>query len=300
MTQAYSVSVIVPSYNRTKFLEAALASALAQTHVDREVIVADDGSTPETLEFLRGFVSRGIRLIELPHCGNPGRVRNAAIAAATGRYVAFLDSDDLWKPTKLERQLAALSSAPAARWSYTTCDRIDENGSPRAGPQGGQGVAQGWIFNRLLRLEVTMAMPAVLAERQLVLDIGGFDEQLPFGEFHDLCLRLALASSVVAVAEPLCSVRAHREHFSADRAAAFASWMKLYEKFSRIAPRADQRAYSLKLRAQTAARLASHHAAAGSGAAARATVRKALPFSWSYPHWWWSSLKTVVKSVVTP
>src|SRR6478736_4385449 len=99
MSLAYSVSVIVPSYNRTKFLEAALASALAQTVDDREIIVADDGSEPETRAFLRDAASRGVRVIELPHCGNPGHVRNMAIEAARGRYVAFLDSDDLWKPT---------------------------------------------------------------------------------------------------------------------------------------------------------------------------------------------------------
>jgi glycosyltransferase involved in cell wall biosynthesis len=300
MTLAYSVSVIVPSYNRTKFLEAALASALAQTFTDREIIVADDGSGSDTLEFLRAAASRGIRVIELPHCGNPGRVRNAAIAAARGRYVAFLDSDDLWKPDKLERQLAALESTPGARWSFTACDHIDDDGARLEPPRAGEHGRQGWIFGELLRLDITVAMPAVVAEREFVLDIGGFDESLPFGEFQDLCLRLALASPVVAIADPLCSVRTHREHYSADRAAAFASWMKLYEKFSRIAPRVEQRALALRLRALTASRLAAHHAAAGSASVARATVREALPFSWTYPDWWWRSVKTWVKTVVAP
>jgi teichuronic acid biosynthesis glycosyltransferase TuaG len=131
----HSVSVIVPSYNRTKFLEAALASALAQSIAAREIIVADDGSDDDTRAFLRSLARDDVRVIELPHCGNPSRVRNAAIAAASGRYLAFLDSDDLWKPNKLERQLARLTASPDARWSCTLCDRIDADGAPDDDPR---------------------------------------------------------------------------------------------------------------------------------------------------------------------
>jgi glycosyltransferase involved in cell wall biosynthesis len=295
----HSVSVILPSYNRTKFLEAALASALAQSRPALEIIIADDGSQADTRAFLRGIVRDGVRVIELPHSGNPSRVRNAAIATATGDYLAFLDSDDLWKPDKLERQTAALSAATAARWSYTACDRIDESGALEVEPRRTPGRMQdGWIFEALLRLEVTIAMPTVMAERALVVALGGFDESLPFGEFHDLCLRLALEAQAVAVAAPLSSVRSHRDHYSADRAAAFRSWTHLYEKFSRLAPEPELRQHSARMRAVTAAHHAARLAATGKASEARAALWDALPYSWSYPQWWWRSLKTLVKSAV--
>jgi glycosyltransferase involved in cell wall biosynthesis len=295
----HSVSVILPSYNRTKFLEAALASALAQSRPALEIIVADDGSAAETRAFLRGATRDAVRVIELPHSGNPSRVRNAAIAAASGDYLAFLDSDDLWKPDKLEMQAAALSAAAAARWSYTACDRIDEEGAPDPDPRRVPGRMQdGWIFEALLRNEVTIAMPTVMAERALVVALGGFDENLPFGEFHDLCLRLALESQAVSVATPLSSVRSHREHYSADRAAAFLSWTRLYEKYSRLAPEPALRHYSARMRAMTAARHAAQLATTGHATAARAAMREAMPYSWSYPQWWWRALKTLAKSTV--
>jgi glycosyltransferase involved in cell wall biosynthesis len=246
---------------------------------------------------LRDHAHPAIRVVELEHCGNPARVRNIALAAATGRYVAFLDSDDLWKPRKLELQLAALAARPQARWSYTATDRIDADGRLIDDQRrSAAGLRDGWIFGELLRLETAAAMPTVMAERALLNAVEGFDETLPFGEFHDLCLRLALASPALALHEALTSVRTHQEHFSADRIAALASWMRLYEKFSMGAPEPAQRAYSARMRALTAARLAARHAQLGEPRAAHATLRRSLPYSWRYPRWWSESLKTCVKS----
>jgi glycosyltransferase involved in cell wall biosynthesis len=294
----HSVSIIVPTYNRTRFLELSIASAIAQSFSDWEIVIADDGSTDDTRAYLRNVAAANVRVIELEHTGNPSRVRNAAIRAASGQYLAFLDSDDLWKPNKLERQLESLRAA-GRRWSYTPCDRIDEHGTVLADERRITGVPpDGWIFPALLRLEVTIAMPAVVAERTLVEEIGGFDEDLLFGEFHDLCLRLAMKSPVVALREPLCSVRAHSQHYSGDRAAAFAGWMKLYEKYSRLAAQPALRAHCAKWRAITAARLAARLADEGRPAAARAALRDAFVFSWRYPQWWWRAMKTLVKPAV--
>ena len=146
--------------------------------------------------------------------------RNVAIAAAGGRYLAFLDSDDVWAPSKLERQIGALRLRAGSRWSYTACDSIDENDRPI--PKKNSQVIvrpEGWIFEQLLKLEIGIAMPTVVAERALVSEVGGFDELQLFGEFHDLCLRLALKGEVVTVRESLCSVRTHAEHYSSDKIA---------------------------------------------------------------------------------
>jgi glycosyltransferase involved in cell wall biosynthesis len=297
----HSVSIIIPTFNRVSFLELSIASVMAQSFSDWEIVIADDGSTTDTRAFLRSLAAANVRVIELEHTGNPSRARNAAIRAASGQYLAFLDSDDLWKPNKLERQLDSLRTSPGHRWSYTAHDRIDEHGAVLAAEQRTTSApADGWIFPALLRLDLTIAMPTVVAERALVEEIGGFDEDLLFGEFHDLCLRLAMKSPVIALREPLCSVRAHNQHYSGDRAAALGGWMKLYEKYSRLATQPALRAHCAKWRAITAARIAARLADDGRPAAARAALQDVFAFSWRYPQWWWPATKTLVKTALPP
>lgn len=291
-----TVSVILPAYNRRPFLESAIASVFAQTAHDWELIVADDGSAPEVLQYLQTLDAQCVRVIALEHSGNPGKVRNAAMAAATGRYLAFLDSDDLWEPQKLARQLEALRDGHA-RWSYCICRRIDEQGAPLPAAPAAARSLSGSIYPPLLRLDIAIAMPAVVVERGLAMQLG-FDEALRYGEFHDFCLRLALASPAAAVDQALCAVRAHREHFSADRAAAFASWIRLYEKHAQLAPDAESRAWCLRLQAVTAARLAAAHASGGARRAAFDAWRDALPYAWRYPAWWWSSARTLARAAL--
>jgi glycosyltransferase involved in cell wall biosynthesis len=197
-------------------LKLAVDSVFAQTFADWELIVADDGSNEETRDYLRQLDFPRVKILWLVHSGNPSRTRNAALGAASGRYVAFLDSDDAWWPRKLEQQLAALRASSHCRWSYTACDRIDADGNPLPPAfQPKTAVRSGWIFEPLLALEVSVAMPTLIAERSEIDAVGAFDEQQLYGEFHDLCLRLALRSEAVAVAEVLCSIRAHDEHYSA-------------------------------------------------------------------------------------
>jgi glycosyltransferase involved in cell wall biosynthesis len=292
-----TVSVILPTFNRTRFLKQAIESVFAQTYADWELVIADDGSAQETQEYLRSIATSRVRTIWLEHCANPSRVRNAAIEAAQGHYLAFLDSDDVWAPSKLQLQIEGLLDHPDCQWSYTGCDRIDENGQPLVNLR--LSVPRpGWIFEALLRLEITIAMPAVVADRDLVEEVSGFDEQQRFGEFHDLCLRLALKSPAAAVPEPLCSIRAHQEHYSADRVAAFASWMRLYEKMEDFAPDPDSRRHCARARMETSLRLASLQGMNGNHRAAWGTLGDALTFSWRYPKWWLGALKGFVRPAV--
>jgi glycosyltransferase involved in cell wall biosynthesis len=105
------VSVIIPTYNRAEYLGAAIESVLEQTCNDLEIIVVDDGSTDGTRSLAQRY-HRSIRYIYLDHCGLSGVTRNRGIAAACGAYIAFLDSDDLWLPNKIERQLAYCAQHP--------------------------------------------------------------------------------------------------------------------------------------------------------------------------------------------
>jgi glycosyltransferase involved in cell wall biosynthesis len=293
------VSIILPTFKRLQMLPATLRSAIAQTYADWQMIVVDDGSDEATLAYLHSIQDARITIVSLPHCGNPGRVRNAGVALASGEYIAFLDSDDLWASTKLEKQLALLARHPESRWSFTACDRIDAAGHPIANERlANMAIPRGWIFDPLLRLETSISMPTLLVARSLVHEVGGFDEALRFGEFHDFCLKLALRSEVASVAEVQCSIRAHSEHFSANRVAAIRDWMRLYEKWSQLAPTSAQRKYCRWMRAQTSLRLAGAQLSVGSRRALFLTLASAARFSLRYPTWCWGAFKLLIRASV--
>jgi glycosyltransferase involved in cell wall biosynthesis len=119
MSQPY-VSVIIPTYNRAATIERAVRSVLAQTFADFELLVVDDGSTDDTGALVEGLGDPRVRLMRLPVNSGPAVARNAGINAARGTLIAFLDSDDIWLPHKLERQVAAMNRAgPSALASCT-------------------------------------------------------------------------------------------------------------------------------------------------------------------------------------
>jgi glycosyltransferase involved in cell wall biosynthesis len=294
-----TVSVILPTFNRKKFLQLAIESVFSQTYTDWEMIIADDGSNEETRAFLRSIATPQVRTIWLRHSGNPSQVRNAAIDVAGGRYLAFLDSDDIWAPSKLERQIKALRERATCRWSYTNCDLIDERGCPLANEILVTPVPpDGCIFEPLLRLQVGISMPTVVADRDLVREIGCFDEQQRFAEWQDLCLRLAMKSEVVALRESLCSVRIHDEHYSADKVAAHLGWMQLYKKMADLAPSPTLRSYCDRVRAETSLDVARCQGDTGDYGEVLTTLLKSLPFSWRYPQWWWGALKRLARPAV--
>ena len=294
-----SVSIILPVYNRIGFLRLAVESVFAQTYTNWELVIADDGSSDITRTYLQTLIRPNVRVLWLPHCGNPSRVRNAAIRAATGKYVAFLDSDDMWPPTKLEEQVAALRARPECRWSYTMCDHIDKNGCILDKPYLIHvKFAEGWVFEPLLQLRFSIAMPTVIAERDLINEIGGFDEAQLFAEFHDICLRLALKSEAMALRRPLCMVRNHDEHYSADRASGQAGWMRLYQKMMSLAPNVNARNFCARMCADTSLRLARVYADQREYRAIWRTLAHAVAFSWRYPKWWSGAFKCLLRPVV--
>ena len=120
------VSVVMPVHNSAATLGASIRSVLAQTHTDLELLVTDDASSDDSMDLLREFARQDERVLPeaAPEQGGAARARNLAIARARGGYVAFLDSDDMWLPTKAERQLdfAATAGAPLTFTSYFKVD----------------------------------------------------------------------------------------------------------------------------------------------------------------------------------
>jgi len=126
MKQKPLVSIIIPTYNRRRFLKKALKSILAQTHHRWEALVVDDGSRDGTGLWVRTIADPRIRLLRQSRQG-PGAARNLGLKHARGEFVAFLDSDDIWYPQKLARQLRAFSN-PETLWASSEADCMDARG----------------------------------------------------------------------------------------------------------------------------------------------------------------------------
>jgi glycosyltransferase involved in cell wall biosynthesis len=192
------VSVIIPTYNRGWILAEAIESVLVQGFGDYELIVVDDGSTDRTGEMLRSYGDR-LRTLRQANRG-VSAARNAGTAAARGEWIAFLDSDDLWLPRKLERQVAFLEDRPDAEICQT--EEVWIRDGRRVNPARKHRKTGGMIFER--SLELCLVSPsAVMLRRGLLEGLGGFDESLPACEDYDLWLRVSRRRPVHLVPEAL-------------------------------------------------------------------------------------------------
>jgi glycosyltransferase involved in cell wall biosynthesis len=282
------VSVILPTFNRIQYLRPAVDSVFAQTYDDWELIVADDGSDEETRAYLSGLaVSPRVNVIWLPHSGNPSAVRNAALREARGDYIAFLDSDDLWMPPKLELQLAALRASPGQQWSYTAIIHINQAGEQIYAEQRARDVYyEGQIFEHLLTSKAGIALPSVMLSRQLLERVGGFDERLQQQEDYHLWLRLSLLCEIGVLRRPLACVRHHNDHFHSRGISFLEAKDGMLQRVQTLAMSSRQSTAVRTARARNAAWLAAAHAAAGSRDDAWRAVTDSWRYSWRCAAWW--------------
>jgi glycosyltransferase involved in cell wall biosynthesis len=176
----------------------AVVSVLAQSYRQFELILVDDGSTDGTVERLAAHRER-LRIIRRPR-GGVAAARNAGARVARGRYLAFLDSDDLWLPNKLAIQAAHMEQHPEITICQT--DEIWIRHGVRVNPKNKHRKAGGNIFRRSLEL-CLISPSAVMLTRELFDAVGGFDEGLPVCEDYDLWLRIAAAQPVGLIAQRL-------------------------------------------------------------------------------------------------
>ena len=267
------VSVIIPTFNRASILSRAVKSVLAQTYRNFELILVDDASSDDTEQVIRDFVDERITYYRHDHNGGASAARNTGLNNIRGEYVAFLDDDDEWLPSKLAEQVRVLETAPPeVGMIYCWMDYFDTEGRLIAEVHP---TLRGYVFEQILDRQRLAGCPTLLVRASVVKEIGGFDERLRRGNDGDFIRRVCLKYQVDVV--PKVLVRVHEGHGAqiSERTrrstlADFTACQVRLEKFS------EQFQERPKARATVLRRMAWDQAKLGQRGAAWSTMARAL------------------------
>ena len=192
------ITVVIPTYNRVTFLKDAIDSVLAQTFLDFELIVVDDGSTDDTPKLLSSYNNK-VRVITQTNQG-PSAARNRGIEATKSEWIAFLDSDDVWKPDKLKKQVQFITDNPDTKICQT--EEVWIRSGKRVNPKKKHEMHSGWIYEKCLPLCI-VSPSSVIIHQDVFERIGLFDETMLACEDYDLWLRVTPHYPVFLVREQL-------------------------------------------------------------------------------------------------
>ncbi len=197
--------MIIPAYNAATTIAQTIEGALGQTFRDLEIIVVDDGSTDRTREIVAGF-GKQVRLIE-QHNNGPAAARNAGARLASGEYLAFLDADDLWRPTMLQRAVAALDADPSATLVFFNALVADSEGVELGTSLVGKGFDHAPTLHELLTKLWPIMPSAAVVRRGAYEKCGGYRDELKGASFRfedvDFWIRMREQGPFVYVAEPV-------------------------------------------------------------------------------------------------
>lgn len=201
------VSIIIPTYNRAYCIERSIRSVLEQTYREFELLVVDDASTDNTKQVVESIRDDRIRYIRLTENKGASGARNEGIRRAAYEYIAFQDSDDVWKPDKLEKQMQVLIANPQAGLVYCEFEARTTDSNTFIVPDKSMPLSdkQGDIYNKLL-CRNTISTQTVVAYRECLLRTGLFCENLTCIEDWEFFLRIAKDYEIVFVEEPLVIV----------------------------------------------------------------------------------------------
>ena len=208
------VSVVIPAFNYAHYLPQAIASVLAQSHADFELLIIDDGSTDDTRAVVAALADPRLRYVWQENAGLSA-ARNTGVREARHAFVAFLDADDLWQPEFLATVLQRFAELPenfAAIATDTT--RIDAAGQPRSVP-GYTALRTGELTARDFCLRNRPLSSSIVLKKHVFADCGGFDTALRSSEDRDMWIRLtARGHRFFFIAEPLAFIRRHPANMS--------------------------------------------------------------------------------------
>jgi glycosyltransferase involved in cell wall biosynthesis len=197
------VSVVIPAYNAMTYLPKAVESVLRQTFTNFEVLIIDDGSSDHIVPWASQVEDHRVRLISQENQGLPG-ARNTGIAHAQGEYIAFLDADDLWDPTKLEKQVRCLEENLAVGLVHTWMLLVDEQDKSTGRVMKSNAQRDAW--KQLVEKNV-IACPSVIVRRCCFETVGVFDRNLRSIEDWDMWIRIASRYPFAVIKEPLAYYR---------------------------------------------------------------------------------------------
>lgn len=207
------VTVVIPAYNAMTYLPETLDSVLKQTLTDIEVLIINDGSTDHIVSWASEITDSRVHLIFQRNQGLPG-ARNTGIIHAQGEYVAFLDADDLWEPTKLEKQAHCLDSKPEVGLVYTWTLLVDQQGKSTGVVTAAH--IEGNVWEKLLLGDVVGSGSSAMIRRSCFETVGLFDTELTSIEDCDMWVRIAAHYSLAVIKEVLVYYRQHSRNMSRD------------------------------------------------------------------------------------
>lgn len=228
------VSIIIPAYNSMTYLPETMASLFAQTFNDFEAIIVNDGSDDDIeIWVAQNLKDRRVKLVSQDNQGAP-RARNTGIAYAQGEYIAFLDADDLWETTKLEKQVQILDQNPEVGLVYTWVTYINEQGKSSGRIVKNQ--VEGDVWPRVVQKNIIECGSVPLVRRQCFETVGVFDPFLSSGQDWDLWIRIASRYQFAAIKEPLVYYRQHQNNKSKNYHKTIQDFRCIIEKAFQNAP----------------------------------------------------------------
>nr|WP_228519816.1 glycosyltransferase [Methylophilus sp. QUAN] len=204
------VSIIIPTYNRAEFIGEAIVSVLSQTYSNIELIVIDDGSTDNTQLIVSKITDKRLTYIKQNNRGR-SNARNHALSLASGKYITFLDSDDLYLPNKIELQVSYLKNHPGVGMIYTSAHCINTYG--RLLDHKYIASVSGLIYQSIAFFTpVTITLPTVMTYKSVLDQVGGFDEDMDRFEDTDMWRRISKRYRIDAMPDFTCLLRTHEDN----------------------------------------------------------------------------------------
>jgi len=224
------VSIIIPCFNASATIGETLASIKKQTFKDFEVIVVNDGSTDDTNHILASHAEKLKSSLKIINQTNQGQTvaKNVGIRNSQGQFIAFLDSDDLWAPEKLEYQLAYMEPRPHLALCYTEGILINEKGD-KIGVVNASSAHRGKCFDKLL-VRNNIVASSVLIKREILDMVGLFDEDFKACENWDMWIRISKVSEIEYLARPLTYYRVHLTNMSKNVDKMYTYRLKIIDK----------------------------------------------------------------------
>lgn len=212
MDKELLVSVVLPTYNRVHLISETIQSVMDQSYSNWELIIIDDGSTDDTENRIKKFNDNRIHYHAIAHCGILGKVRNVGLRHSKGDYIAFLDSDDVWLPHKLDFQLSLLKKYPQAAFIFGHGEQFGNGAIP---PPELESLFVGNVFYPILLHErFVFYVPTIMFKKEILEITTALDERLLSGADIDFFLRMAQHFDGIFSNEIVVKIRKHRQSHS--------------------------------------------------------------------------------------